>query len=90
MVRNITGKYEAFHDLSFIWPTDYRGAGAISVIAEEMQYRYSEIRTTDDSVSLGFSFSANDGDITTTPMSGHAVGSEIKPYSVSSLILISY
>ena len=55
-----------------------------------MQYRYSEIRTTDDSVSLGFSFSANDGNITTNPMSGHAAGSEIKPYSVSSMILIAY
>ena len=56
---DITGKHEAFHDLSFMWPTDYRGTGAIKDLTSKLQYRYSSLHTSEDSCSLGFSFSSS-------------------------------
>lgn len=88
-IRNIIGRHEAYNDLDFIWPIDYKGTGAISDISGASIYRKSEIVQTEDGVSLGFSFSANDGK-STNPMAEHAAGNQIQPYNTAAMILIAY
>ena len=89
-IRNITGKNEATLDLEFISPINYTSTGAISSLVEMLPYMKGEVIPYLDGTSVGFSFSANQGNTATNPIAGHAAGDDIHPYSIRLLPILIY
>lgn len=89
-IRNITGKHEATLDLEFISPINYTSTGAISTLVEMLPYMKGEVISSLDGTSVGFSFSANQGNTATNPIAGHAAGDDIHPYSIRLLPILIY